>query len=371
MDSQSLWLRLSRMPGATIQNLQLLLDTFSSIEAVFDASRAQLEPVLPDQERFIEALLDKSEAASLEQDLEWLQQEHNHLLPFTDERYPELLLQSVGAPATLFVTGDVNVLRFPQLAVVGSRNPTVGGEENARAFSAAFVRSGMVITSGLAQGIDAAAHEAAITAGGKTVAVMGTGLRRVYPAANRELAHAIAAHGALVSEFPLDTPPRRENFPRRNRIIAALSLGTLVVEAAVKSGSLITARLAGEYGREVFAIPGSIHSALAKGCHRLIRQGAKLVETAGDVLEELGPIIGALRQQEFAEENKPGKAPAEFSELLRIIGYDPVDINQLVERSGLTADVISSMLLKMELEGVVETDPGGRYQRRVHGVSTH
>jgi DNA processing protein len=371
MDSQSLWLRLGGMPGATIQNTQLLLDSFGSIEAVFGARRAQLESVLPNQHRFIEALLGGGEAESLERDLEWLQQEQNHLIPFTDGRYPELLFQSTGAPAALFVTGDVDVLSFPQLAVVGSRNPTAGGEENARAFSAAFVRSGMVITSGLAQGIDAAAHEAAIAAGGKTVAVMGTGLRRVYPAANRELAHEIARHGALVSEFPLDTPPRRENFPRRNRIIAALSLGTLVVEAAVKSGSLITARLAGEHGREVFAIPGSIHSALAKGCHRLIRQGAKLVETAGDVLEELEPIVGALREQQIVEEKQPARVSAEFSGLLRIIGYDPVDINQLVERSGLTAEVISSMLLKMELEGVVETGPGGKYQRSVNVVATH
>jgi len=371
MDSQSLWLRLSRMPGATIQNLQLLIDSFGSIEAVFDASRTQLESQLPSQQRFIEALQGVAETDSLKRDLEWLQQPQNYLIPFTDERYPGLLLQTEGAPASLFVTGDVDVLRFPQLAIVGSRNPTVGGEENARAFSAALARSGLVITSGLAQGIDAAAHDAAIAAGGKTVAVMGTGLRRVYPAANRALAHAIADHGALVSEFPLDAPPRREHFPQRNRIIAALSVGTLVVEAAVKSGSLITARLAGENGREVFAIPGSIHSALAKGCHRLIKQGAKLVETANDIIEELEPMVGALRQQELVEEEQPEKVHPEFSELLRIIGYDPVDINQLVERSGLTTDVISSMLLKMELEGVVETGPGGMYQRRNHGVATH
>ena len=371
MDSPSLWLRLSRMPGATIQNLQLLLDSFGSIEPVFDASRAQLESHLPNQPRFIEALLSASETEPLERDLEWLQQEHNHLIPFTDERYPGLLLQTEGAPASLFVTGDPNVLRFPQLAIVGSRNPTVGGEENARAFATALVRSGLVITSGLAQGIDAAAHEAAIAAGGKTVAVMGTGLCRVYPAANRELAHAVADNGALVSEFPLDAPPRREHFPRRNRIIASLSVGTLVVEAAVKSGSLITARLAGENGREVFAIPGSIHSALAKGCHRLIKQGAKLVETANDIIEELEPMVGALRQRELVEEEQPNRVHPEFSELLSIIGYDPVDINQLVERSGLTTDVISSMLLKMELEGVVETGPGGKYQRSVNVVATH
>lgn len=371
MDSQSLWLRLSRMPGATIQNLQPLLKSFGSIEAAFDASRAQLEKVLPAQENFISALLEKGDSYLLGHDLEWLHQGNNHLIPFTDDRYPPLLSQSHGAPISIFVTGDIDSLCLPQLAIVGSRNPSASGVENAWAFTSALVQSGLAITSGLAQGIDAVAHEAAIAAGGKTIAVMGTGLKRVYPAANRELAHEVAMHGALVSEFPLDAPPRRENFPRRNRIIAALSLGTLVVEAAVKSGSLITARLAGDSGREVFAIPGSIHSALAKGCHRLIRQGAKLVETANDIVEELEPMVGALRQQV----QEPGKPPqtvaTEFSELLEIIGYDPVDINQLVERSGLTAEVISSMLLKMELEGVVETGPGGKYQRRIHGVATH
>ena len=371
MDSQSLWLRLSRMPGATIQNLQLLFNYFDSIEALFDTSRAQLEKILPGQAPLVEALVSEGDHNKLEQDLEWLQQENNYLVPYTDVRYPPLLLQGDGAPACLFVTGDLGALSLPQLAVVGSRNPSASGMENARAFTSALVESGLAITSGLAQGIDAVAHEAAIATGGKTVAVMGTGLQRVYPAANRELAHAVAEHGALISEFPLDAPPRRENFPRRNRIIAALSLGTLVVEAAVKSGSLITARLAGENGREVFAIPGSIHSALAKGCHRLIKQGVKLVETANDIIEELEPMVGALRQQVQEQEGEQKLVASEFSELLEIIGYDPVDIDQLVERSGLTADVISSMLLKMELEGVVETGPGGRYQRSVNVVATH
>jgi len=371
MDSLSFWLRLSRMPGATIQNLQLLLNAFGNIEALFGASRAQLEQVLPGQANLIDALCRERHPDGLQQDLDWLQQDNNYLVPFTDDRYPPLLLQGNGAPACLFVTGDIDALCLPQLAIVGSRNPSASGKENASAFTSALVGSGLAITSGLAQGIDAVAHEAAISAGGKTIAVMGTGLQRVYPSANRNLAHAVAEHGALVSEFPLDAPPRRENFPRRNRIIAALSLGTLVVEAAVKSGSLITARLAGDYGREVFAIPGSIHSALSKGCHRLIKQGAKLVETANDIIEELGPMVGAMRQQ-VPEKVRPGKeVPREFAALLEIIGYDPVDIDQLVERSGLTADVISSMLLKMELEGVVETGPGGKYQRSVNEVATH
>jgi DNA processing protein len=371
MDNHSLWLRLSRMPGSTIQNIQSLLYFFGEIEAVFEADRKQLENILPAQGKLVDALLGEGDPDKLAQDLEWLQQENNHLVPFTDDQYPPLLLQTGGAPASLFVTGDVSALCLPQIAIVGSRNPSAGGVENARAFAASLVNSGLVITSGLAQGIDSAAHEAAVTAGGKTIAVMGTGLQRVYPAANRDLAHAVAEQGALVSEFPLDAPPRRENFPQRNRIIAGLALGTLVIEAAVKSGSLITARLAGESGREVFAVPGSIHSALAKGCHRLIKQGAKLVETANDIIEELEPMVGALRQQAQAPEAPQSAIAAEFSDLLDIIGYDPVDINQLVERSGLTTDVISSMLLKMELEGVVETDPGGRYLRSIRGMATH
>ncbi|MGW8248113.1 MAG: DNA-processing protein DprA [Acidiferrobacterales bacterium] len=371
MDSQSLWLRLSRMPGATIQNLQLSLDAFGSIDALFGASHAQLEKIFPAQAALVEALCCEGHPDKLEHDLEWLGQDNNYLVPFTDDRYPPLLLQGSGAPACLFVTGDINALYLPQLAVVGSRNPSASGKDNARAFASALAGSGLTITSGLAQGIDAVAHEAAIAAGGKTIAVMGTGLQRVYPSSNRDLAHAVAEHGALVSEFPLDAPPRRENFPRRNRIIAALSLGTLVVEAAVKSGSLITARQAGENGREVFAIPGSIHSALAKGCHRLIKQGAKLVETANDIIEELEPMVAVLRQQVQEQERQAVAVPREFAELLDIIGYDPVDIDQLVERSGLTPDVISSMLLKMELEGVVETGPGGKYQRSVHGMATH
>jgi len=359
------------MPMATIQNVQILLNAFKSIDAVFAASADDIERELPTATRLVEALSKPDSTELIERDLEWLEQENNFLIPFTDPRYPSLLLQTDGAPASLYVTGDVEALALPQIAVVGSRNPTAGGTENAKAFASILARSGLTITSGLAKGIDAAAHGSAIASGGKTVAVTGTGLNRVYPSAHRELAHEIAGNGALVSEFPLDTPPRRENFPRRNRIIAALSVGTLVVEAAIKSGSLITARLAGEYGREVFAIPGSIHSALSKGSHRLIQQGAKLVETTDDILDELGPMVTAVRQLDQKGQTQTFVSSSEFDEMLEMIGFDPVDINQLIERTGLTADVISSMLLRMELDGVIETGPGGRYQRTIRVLATH
>jgi DNA processing protein len=227
----------------------------------------------------------------------------------------------------------------------------------------------MAITSGLALGIDACAHRGALDAHGVTIAVAATGLDRVYPSRHRELAHEIAKSGALVSEFPLGSPPRRDHFPRRNRIISGMSTGVVVVEAALRSGSLITARLAGEQGREVFAIPGSIHSPLARGCHALIRQGAKLVETARDILEELGPLVqvqmGTAPAQDIANDSggPQSKENPEYEKIFAHLGHDPVDVDTLVDRSGLTPEVISSMLLQMELYGLIEACPGGKYQR--------
>ena len=252
---------------------------------------------------------------------------------------------------------------MPQLAIVGSRNPTPAGAENARAFARALAGSGLTITSGFALGIDAAAHRGALEGNGGTVAVVGTGVDRVYPARHHQLAHQIADRGVIVSEYPLGTAPLRENFPRRNRIISGRSLGALVVEAALRSGSLITARLASEQGREVFAIPGSIHSPLSKGCHQLIRQGAKLVETAGDVIEELAALVGSLREVSEASCETSSVPGEETNPLLEYLGYDPIDIDTLVERSGLTPEAISSMLLSMELAGEVQTCAGGKYQR--------
>ena len=306
-------------------------------------------------------------------DLEWLNQPRlspaRHVLLPEDASYPERLREINDAPPVLFVVGDPEVLAQPQLAIVGSRNATRGGLENARAFAAHLAARGLVITSGLAAGVDAAAHRGALDAGGLSIAVAGTGPDRVYPAAHRRLASELVSEGAMVSEFPPGTSPRAVNFPRRNRIISGLSLGVLVVEAAPRSGSLITARLAMEQGREVFAIPGSIHNPLARGCHRLIRDGAKLVETADDILEEMAASLAPRGMVEGME--RPCGAPEtgadseddDYARLREALGHDPVSLDMLVQRSGLTPEQLSSMLLLMELRGQVESLPGGRYMQ--------
>jgi DNA processing protein len=298
---------------------------------------------------------------------EWLQDENHHVVRLGDDAYPELLARISSPPAQLYIDGNPEILHLPGLAIVGSRNPTTGGARNAFEFARHLGATGFCIVSGLAQGIDAAAHRGALAAGAPTVAFLGHGIDSIYPAGNRDLARDIARQGALVSEFPLGTAPNRALFPQRNRLISGLSLGTLVVEAARRSGSLITARLAAEQGREVFAIPGSIHNPLSRGCHQLIRQGAKLVEAADDILAELAPLAGHLL--EMLDESTPsGRLPAveheadgEYVKLLEAIGHDPVSADELVERSGLTIDHVSSMLLILELEGKIEKQSGGRY----------
>ncbi|MEJ2106005.1 MAG: DNA-processing protein DprA [Acidiferrobacteraceae bacterium] len=359
-ESRLVLARLSRLPGLHAEALLALVDQFGSLEQAVGASASQLARVLGTHPDLPTAI---ANAQDFESDRDWLGQPDNHLISVLDEIYPGLLREIPDPPAFLYVRGDPALLSFPQLAVVGSRNPTPVGRETALAFARSLAGAGLTITSGLALGIDGAAHEGALDAGGQTVAVAGTGLDRVYPPAHHSLAHRIAEHGALVSEFPLGTPPKRENFPRRNRIIAGLSLGTLVVEAAVRSGSLITARLAGEQGREVFAIPGSIHSPLSRGCHALIRQGAKLVETADDILAELGPMVGGLRAAVSAQVDKPVDTTEDERRFLDQLGADPVDVDTVVERTGLTPEAISSMLLDMELRGLVESCADGRYQR--------
>ena len=294
----------------------------------------------------------------------WLGEPNHHRIEHGDEDYPELLAQVPGAPAELFVIGDPEVLHLPALAIVGSRNPTTAGRRNAFEFARHLGASGFCIVSGLAQGIDAAAHRGALAAGAPTVAFLGHGIDRVYPARNRDLAHEISRAGALVSEFPLGTPPQRSLFPQRNRLISGSSLGTLVVEAARRSGSLITARLAAEQGREVFAIPGSIHNPLSRGCHLLIRQGAKLVETADDIVAELASLGGHMLQnaEETAMPDLSGREPDdEYDGLLGHLGHDPLSTDELAECSGLTIDQVSSMLLILELEGKIEKLSGGRY----------
>jgi DNA processing protein len=299
---------------------------------------------------------------------EWLQQADHHLVSRGDAAYPELLAGIPGPPERLYVIGDPEYLHLPALAIVGSRNPTAGGKQNAFEFARHLGATGFCIVSGLAQGIDAAAHRGALAAGAPTVALLGHGIDRVYPASNHELAREIARHGALVSEFPLGTPPQRALFPQRNRLISGISLGTLVVEAARRSGSLITARLAADQGREVFAIPGSIHNPLSRGCHQLIRQGAKLVEAADDIVAELAPLAGALLQTADGSESagertgeEPGSEDGDYARLLDVLGHDPVGTDEIVRRSGLTIDQVSSMLLILELEGKIEKLSGGRY----------
>ena len=298
----------------------------------------------------------------------WLAEPSHELLGFDDPRFPPLLRASGDCPVALYVDGCVDALATPQLAIVGSRNPSAQGRETAYAFAKYLARQGLAITSGLATGIDTEAHRGALAADGTTIAVLGSGIDVIYPAENGDLAAQITRRGALISEFPLGTPVRRGNFPQRNRIIAGLSAGTLVVEAARRSGSLITARLAGENGREVFAIPGSIHNPLARGCHQLIRQGAKLTETAEDILGELD-FSGFLRPIGHPEAagNPVAQAAAGMDNdhkiLLDALGFDPADIDTLVVRTGFKADAVSSMILILELEGYVQAAPGGRYSR--------
>lgn len=295
---------------------------------------------------------------------EWVQQENHHRIRLGDEAYPELLAGIPGPPERLYVVGDPEILHLPALAIVGSRNPTSGGAQNAFEFARHLGRTGFCIVSGLAQGIDAAAHRGALAAKAPTVAFLGHGIDRVYPAVNHDLAREIARHGALVSEFPLGTAPNRALFPQRNRLISGLSLGTLVVEAARRSGSLITARLASEQGREVFAIPGSIHNPLTRGCHQLIRQGATLVEAADDIVAELAPLAGHMLQTidtAVSPQEAGVEVDEEYVKLLEALGHDPVSADEIVERSGLTIDQVSSMLLILELEGKIEKLSGGRY----------
>ena len=363
------WLSFLRLPALGARGRRALLEQFSDPLAIYAAAPSDVARVLAtldshrNRQPLYRALAAGPNAAAVQEDLAWLAQPHCSLITWTDPDYPPLLRQLPDPPVALYVRGDRALLGQPQLAIVGSRNPTPAGREHAAAFAQALAGAGLTITSGMALGIDAAAHRGAMIAG-RTIAVAGTGLDRIYPASHRELAHAIAGTGALVSEYPIGTPPKPENVPIRNRVISGLSVGVLVVEAAQRSGSLITARLAAEQGREVFAIPGSIHSPLSRGCHALIRQGAKLVETAHDVLEELSaliPVVGTATADKTAIDLSNDEAM-----LLQWLGYDAVDIDTVVERSGLTPDRVSSMLLTLELRGVVIASPGGMYQRATH-----
>lgn len=358
-DERAAWLRLLLTDGVGNGTARKLLSAFGSPEAIWQQTPSHLNAVVGP--RVAEALSSPPSdwTASVDQLQAWLDgSKDRHLLTLGDPRYPAELLQTQDPPLLLYVQGRMEALQHPlRLAVVGSRNPTPQGALNARQFAHALGQSGACIVSGLALGVDGAAHEGALEAGALTVAVVGTGLDRVYPSRHRDLAHRIAAHGTLVSEYPLGTPPLSPNFPKRNRIISGLSQGVLVVEAALQSGSLITARQAAEQGREVFAIPGSIHSPQARGCHALIRQGAKLVESAQDILEELR-VPDPFRVA-------PSTAPVDAADddLLSVMGFDPVSLDALQARCGLDTATLQARLLELELDGHIGRLPGGLLQR--------
>ncbi|MEI8155937.1 MAG: DNA-processing protein DprA [Burkholderiales bacterium] len=376
-DELSSWLRLELTPGVGNTTARQLLAAFGLPHQVFEASPNSLEQVVSARLR---AALQQEPAALptlLETTWQWLQDnpQQHRVLVLGDPAYPQTLLNMEDPPLLLYGMGAVgawasaglNATTLQSLAVVGSRNPTPQGAANARAFAQALAEAGLTIVSGLALGVDGAAHEGALdgAADGQlaTIAVVGTGLDRVYPRQHRDLAHRIAQRGILLSEYPLGTPPISANFPKRNRIIAGLARGTLVVEAALKSGSLITARLASEQGKDVFAIPGSIHSTQARGCHALIKQGAKLVESAQDILEELGTLTPEL----FPPANGPlptVSAEAE-DELLGALGFGPLGLDALQARTGLDIATLQARLMEFEILGQVSRLPGGLFQRLV------
>ena len=393
------WLRLTLTPGVGLDSARKLLAAFGMPEQVFGQTAAALRQVVSLNQAA--ALL--TEPADLADLLactwDWLREPRDHgvraqLITLGDEHYPPTLLQLDDPPLMLYLLGTgnfasnrapgpVNIDKFAinyiafnaqhSIAVVGSRNPTPQGAANAHDFAKALGQAGVTVVSGMARGVDAAAHEGALDSlpfGATrlaTVAVVGTGLDRVYPKSHVELARRISRHGLLVSEYPLGTPPLAANFPRRNRLIAGLSQGTLVVEAALKSGSLITARLAADQGKEVFAIPGSIHSPLARGCHALIRQGAKLVESAADVLENMALDLGSgFAADLIAEEPSAAGTNGHFDSedgILAALGFDPVGLDALAARSGLDAAQLQTRLMLLELDGQVARLPGGLFQR--------
>ena len=357
--------------GATLGSR--LIQHFGTAERALAAGeRAWRELGVP---RAACAALAASDNARLDETARWLEAPNHHFITRDHRHYSSALAELDPAPPWLYGLGDTELLNYPAIAIVGSRNPSPAGLEAAREFGSALASAGLVVVSGLARGIDAAAHEGALAADGMTIAVCGTGLDRVYPAMHKELAERIAANGLLLSEFGLGTEPARGNFPRRNRIIAGLCTATLVVEAARASGSLITARMASAAGRDVFALPGSIHNPLARGCHQLIRDGAKLVETTDHILEDIAGVLDGYRRQHAYtsdhehEDVESAAASAiesdDHATLLAALGHGPARVDDLVARTGWSADAVSSTLLILELEGRVQAGPGGAYTRAV------
>ncbi len=365
-DDVKLWLTLNQMPGLGNAGLCQLLAKFNSPDAIFSSSLSQLREVVSDE--IAHKIIQGVDIDAISTTLKWLEKDNAHLVTLADETYPKQLLEISNPPAVLYAIGHLHWLNHPAIAMVGSRSATPQGEKNATDFAESLCNQGLCIVSGMALGIDGAAHRGALKANGATIAVIGTGLDIVYPARHRDLAHKIAERGLIISEFPLGTPSKAQNFPRRNRIISGLSLGCLVVEANIDSGSLISARLATEQGREVFAIPGSIHSPVAKGCHQLIKQGAKLVENTQDILEE----INWAELKKLHESISPsglmthlGTEPLEPNVVLTCMGHDAIDFDTLQSLTALTTEALSSMLMILELENKLTAVAGGKYQRLI------
>ncbi|MCF8163365.1 MAG: DNA-processing protein DprA [Polynucleobacter sp.] len=366
------WLRLMLTEGVGPQTARELLSHFGLPENIFGANYSALQKCVNEKLALtLSSAPDDPIREQIDTTLEWCKHPGNQVLTFADANYPSSLLTIADPPPVLYVKGRAELLNRKSIAMVGSRNATLQGIQNARRFAHVLSTAGLTVVSGLALGIDGAAHEGAlseITTEGSTIAVTGTGLDLVYPAKHRELAHQIAVHGCLVSEYPLGTPGIASNFPRRNRIISGLSQGVLVVEAAAQSGSLITARSALEQGRDVFAIPGSIHSPLSKGCHQLIRQGAKLVESAQDILEEIHvqniPLKEKFSPPHVAINTAANSvnASALTNQLLHAAGHDPVSVDELAARTTMTMAEVQASLLELELEGRIERLASGMYQ---------
>lgn len=370
MSARDDWLRLAAAPGIGARLTDRLLERYGDATQALAAGESTLKALgIPEAAR---AALARPDEPALQATREWLDGTHRYFITRDSQAYPDALMALDPPPPWLYGMGDLDLLDYPAIAIVGSRNPSHAGAEAARAFGQALAAAGFVVVSGLARGIDAAAHEGALAGQGMTIAVTGTGLDRVYPASNQALARRIVDSGLMLSEFPLGTHPARGNFPRRNRIIAGLCTATLVVEAARASGSLITARLASAAGREVFAMPGSIHNPLARGCHQLIREGAKLVETTDHIIEEIAAVLPGYRRRpqdpepDGASPSAPEHNAAENDEhaaLLAAVGHDPVRMDELIARTGWSAEAVSSSLLILELEGRIKTLAGGAYVR--------
>lgn len=360
-DELAQWLALNQIPGLGNASICQLLTKFGSPDGIFGASISQLREIVDDE--FAQKINKGVHIATIQPTLDWLKKDNAHVITLADETYPQKLLEISNPPAILYAIGNLKWLNHPTIAMVGSRSATPQGEKNAEDFAQSLCDQGLCVVSGMALGIDGAAHRGALKSNGATIAVVGTGLDIVYPARHRDLAHKIAERGLILSEFPLGTPSKAQNFPRRNRLISGLSLGCLVVEANMDSGSLITARLAAEQGREVFAIPGSIHSPVSKGCHQLIKQGAKLVESTTDILEEIK--FNPQSISPFGSLAQTGQTGSEANTVLASMGFDAVNFDTLLSLSGLTSEALSSMLMLLELEGKVTTLAGGKYQRLV------